>query len=102
VSGVREVGYRILSHGALPLDLRSNAGILYVAACGEDDRQLLPGTYIFLVSVELQQLSTVPHGGMKELTMLRVDSVTRISISISFISCIPLLHCNLFLFSVGN
>jgi len=47
VSGVREVGYRILSHGALPLDLRSNAGILYVAACGEDDRQLLPGTYIF-------------------------------------------------------
>jgi hypothetical protein len=53
---VREVGYRILSHGALPLDLRSNAGILYVAACGEDDRQLLPGTYILLVSVELQYL----------------------------------------------
>jgi hypothetical protein len=54
VCGVREVGYRILSHGALPLDLRSNAGILYVAACSEDDRQLLPGIYIFLVSVELQ------------------------------------------------
>jgi hypothetical protein len=48
------VGYRILSHGALPLDLRSNAGILYVAACSEDDRQLLPGTYILLVSVEIQ------------------------------------------------
>jgi hypothetical protein len=41
------VGYRILSHGALPLDLRSNAGILYVAACGEDDRQLLPGIVFF-------------------------------------------------------
>jgi hypothetical protein len=77
VCGVREVGYRILSHGALPLDLRSNAGILYVAACGEDDRQLLPGT------------------------LLRVDSVTHISISIYFVSCNPLLPCNFFL-SVGN
>ncbi len=41
------------------------------------------------------------HEGIKELTLLRVDSVTHISISTYFVSCNPLLPCNLFL-SVGN
>ncbi len=40
---VHDVSYRILSHGALPLDLRSNAGILYVASSNQAEREALPG-----------------------------------------------------------
>jgi hypothetical protein len=43
VERIKDVSHRILSHSALPLDLRSNAGILYVASVSQADQSGLAG-----------------------------------------------------------